>query len=464
MAAERPSHSPVDAERPFALDELFYSTTDRKGRIRTGNDVFARVSAHPVEALAGSAHNIIRHPDMPRAVFKLLWDSLEQGRTFAGIVKNMSATGEYYWVVAVILPIPDGYLSIRFKPSSALFPVVRDLYSALRETERRVGESAWREGMRRAGDELGEALTRLGFVDYPAFMHTLLVTELRARRSALDATRRGARQPSRGVAGHVLSDALAGSGHADASLDIVFGHLDTVATTIGELDAKAAYLRDLSRTMQYASMNALLSSCRLQEGGEGLSVVTERLAALSRDSRDVIDAVTRELSNLTGTLKAASFSIAAAKLQVEMTLVFLEELMHRPSGDHHALQRTTDVTVLARSLADTVGTVGETLARANAPLDLLRRLNTTLDAELRRLSSVHVTGKIQAAGVENEEQFRQQLGGIHQHLEQARTELEALADGLVVLRNQRLRALATGARAATDSVTKLRSLAAAAIL
>ena len=104
----RPTVVPRPQERAFGPHELFFSTTDRKGIIRSGNQVFVRVSGHPLETLLGAPHNIIRHPDMPRAVFQLLWSYLDQGKPFAGFVKNMAADGCYYWVMALVVPIDGG--------------------------------------------------------------------------------------------------------------------------------------------------------------------------------------------------------------------------------------------------------------------------------------------------------------------------------------------------------------------
>ena len=145
----RPQVTPIPVERPFAAHELFFSTTDRKGLIRSGNQIFVRVSAYPLEALLGAPHNVIRHPDMPRAVFRLLWDHLERGRSFAGYVKNMAADGGYYWVFALVVPVDGGYLSVRLKPSSPLFPVVQALYAELLALETSAGSApgAWRQGM-----------------------------------------------------------------------------------------------------------------------------------------------------------------------------------------------------------------------------------------------------------------------------------------------------------------------------
>ena len=125
----------VNSPRTFEPWELFFSTTDQKGVITSCNDVFVRVSGYPAEDLLGKPHSIIRHPDMPRCVFKLLWDYLLSGKAIGAYVKNLASTGEYYWVYALVTPIDDGYLSIRVKPVSAYFAKVEGLYKQLLATE-----------------------------------------------------------------------------------------------------------------------------------------------------------------------------------------------------------------------------------------------------------------------------------------------------------------------------------------
>ena len=137
MAGPRPT--PTHVERPFDVAELFFSTTNRKGIIQSGNDVFARVSGYTEAELLGQPHNVIRHPDMPRAVFRLLWDYLEAERPIAAYVKNMAKDGRYYWVLATAVPVTGGYLSVRLKPTSDLLPAVEALYAELLAAERAVG-------------------------------------------------------------------------------------------------------------------------------------------------------------------------------------------------------------------------------------------------------------------------------------------------------------------------------------
>ncbi|MFO0597914.1 MAG: PAS domain-containing protein [Myxococcaceae bacterium] len=178
----------IDQPRAFELDELFFSTTDRKGIIETGNQVFVRLSGYELHQLIGEPHNIIRHPHMPRAAFALVWDALLAGRPIAALVKNLAKDGRYYWVLAYIAPIKDGFLSVRTKPCSQLFPVVKGLYAemvAIEEAELAAGKPP-KDAMAASTKFLVEKLGSLGFESYDDFCARALVpTETAARRAGL---------------------------------------------------------------------------------------------------------------------------------------------------------------------------------------------------------------------------------------------------------------------------------------
>lgn len=93
MARTRQRPVPVDRERPFSLPELFFSTTDFKAIIRSGNDVFLRVANYSREELVGRNHNVVRHPDMPRSVFEVFWRYLKAKKPIAAFVKNLASDG-----------------------------------------------------------------------------------------------------------------------------------------------------------------------------------------------------------------------------------------------------------------------------------------------------------------------------------------------------------------------------------
>ena len=112
----------------FAIEELFLSRTDERGVIQSGNSVFARLAGYEWKELIGAPHRLIRHPDMPKGVFHLMWETLKAGHSFGGYVKNRSKDGRYYWVFAVVVPVEGGYLSVRLKPSAGVLDEVVKLY------------------------------------------------------------------------------------------------------------------------------------------------------------------------------------------------------------------------------------------------------------------------------------------------------------------------------------------------
>lgn len=171
----------TDSEVALALDELFFSRTEMRGRLQAGNAVFQRVSEYSWAEMIDQPHNIVRHPDMPRAVFYILWDRIRAGMPVGAYVKNRAKGGGYYWVYAVVTPVEGGYLSVRLKPSSKLFAAGSTLYASIRRNE---GSNSAVKPAESAA-ELVNGLRTSGFRDYSAFMTAALSHEMRARTAAL---------------------------------------------------------------------------------------------------------------------------------------------------------------------------------------------------------------------------------------------------------------------------------------
>ncbi len=140
--------SPKNTEVPYPDGKLIVSKTDTKGKITYCNELFIQMSGYTEEELIDQPHNIIRHPDMPRLIFKLLWDTIQSGEEINAYVKNMAKDGSYYWVLANVTPSFDkndtiiGYFSVRRKPKKEALSVIEPLYRALLEEERRGGMEA----------------------------------------------------------------------------------------------------------------------------------------------------------------------------------------------------------------------------------------------------------------------------------------------------------------------------------
>ena len=136
--------APTDTEVFFHEDDIIVSKTDIKGRITYANQSFCQISGYSEAELVGQPHSIIRHPDMPRAVFKLLWDTVLDGREIFAYVKNMAKNGDFYWVFAHVTPSFDGDRNVVGFHSSRRVPdrkVVQNtivpLYSEILREERR---------------------------------------------------------------------------------------------------------------------------------------------------------------------------------------------------------------------------------------------------------------------------------------------------------------------------------------
>ncbi|MFN3311833.1 MAG: PAS domain-containing protein, partial [Thermomonas sp.] len=141
-----------------------------------GNSVFQRVSQYSWEELLERPHNVIRHPDMPRGVFWLLWDRIRSGMPIGAYVKNRSKNGGYYWVYAIVTPVEGGYLSVRLKPTSALLSVVEAEYGKLRDAE-----AAQKLSPADSAQLLLTRLPELGYRDYVTFMGGALTREILER-------------------------------------------------------------------------------------------------------------------------------------------------------------------------------------------------------------------------------------------------------------------------------------------
>jgi PAS domain S-box-containing protein len=153
-------------ERYFAEDEIIVSKTDLKGRIVYGNDVFLRLAGYGEKELIGQPHSIIRHPDMPRCVFKLLWDTIGAGQEIFAYVINRSKNGDHYWVFAHVTPTYDvagnlvGYHSSRRVPEASALATIKPLYGELKAIED--ARPNRKEGMRVAFDALVGKLNDMG--------------------------------------------------------------------------------------------------------------------------------------------------------------------------------------------------------------------------------------------------------------------------------------------------------------
>lgn len=166
---------PTKNEKLLREGDFVVSKTDLKGRITYGNRIFCEFSGYSERELLGIQHNVIRHPDMPRGVFKFLWDTIQSGQECFAYVKNLSKDGSFYWVWTNVTPSFDpsgqlvGYFSVRRKPRKEAVAAAADLYKLMLQEEQRAGP----KDACSASLNLLVGLLEKNGVDYAKFIHSL---------------------------------------------------------------------------------------------------------------------------------------------------------------------------------------------------------------------------------------------------------------------------------------------------
>ena len=152
-------------------NDFIVSKTDTKGRITYVNKIFMTMAEYTEEELLGKPHNIIRHPDMPKAVFKLLWDRIQNKEEIFAFVINKTKNNNEYWVYANITASLDnngntiGYFSVRRKPSQNGIDTIKPLYQAMLNAERSggiaAGEKVLTDALQKAGVSYDEFIVSI---------------------------------------------------------------------------------------------------------------------------------------------------------------------------------------------------------------------------------------------------------------------------------------------------------------
>lgn len=148
----------------FGRDELIVSKTNLKGHLTYTNHTFLDIAGYTEAEVIGKPHNVIRHPDMPRCVFKLLWDKLQAGSEIFAYVVNETKNGDYYWVIAHVTPSYGsngevvGYHSTRRVPNpQTIQQVIIPLYKDLKAIEDGFGNR--KDGLAASSQKLLDVLS-----------------------------------------------------------------------------------------------------------------------------------------------------------------------------------------------------------------------------------------------------------------------------------------------------------------
>lgn len=167
---------PTGVEHVLAPDQIIVSKTDPRGRLIYVNDVFLTISGFSEEELIGMPHNIVRHPSMPRTVFKLLWDRISAGEELFAYVLNLCKDGGHYWVLAHVTPSKGpggqilGYHSNRRTPAPGSIERISAIYERLLAAEQ---AEASKPAALAAGSALLDQILAEAGVEYDEFVWNL---------------------------------------------------------------------------------------------------------------------------------------------------------------------------------------------------------------------------------------------------------------------------------------------------
>lgn len=427
------SVTPLGIARDFKLNEMFFSTTDARGVIVNGNEVFTRVSGFTAEELVGKAHNIIRHPHMPRAAFQLAWENLKAGRSFAGYVKNMAKDGAYYWVFAVIVPISGGrFLSIRFKPTSPTFGAVERLYEKLLRTESVAiaGGASPKEAMEKSRAQLTEELGALGFANYDLFSHVALNAEMGERDSRLEAAKLGLfpsalqGQNISALVAQLYEDGLRVYGQVTE----VFAELHRFIRFHEQLQNAGRSVLGVADDFRMHALNVNITAQRHGLEGRTVGVVATFLDHYAQELGRGTHELRRHVTRTSAATEDINADIAIARLQMEMILAYQAELALGTGSA--AKDKSTMLVDLEEAFVERTRAAARSISELQTESALLAESREQLSKVAMSIQMAQVRGLTEAARIPEAENLRTMFADFRQKIDETNRELVALDDAL----------------------------------
>lgn len=269
----------IEVEVQYPMNQILASFTDERGVIRHANAAFQDVSGFDNEALIGAPHRIVRHAKMPRGLFHLFWDRLKSGQMVMAYIKNATAQGGYYWVLASVMKIADGYVSMRINPDSGLLEKVQEIYDTLLAEEERGATPD------QSAASLLKHLQEHGFEDYDSFMRAALSEQfsLTSGEERFPCVRQGRIAEMFPL----IDEAQALVGKITTVFSQVRGEPVNLRILAGRMEGVGAAISTISKNyeMMAGEMQQLIN--RLSEGDEGTLPAMRKMLETGRLSAQV---------------------------------------------------------------------------------------------------------------------------------------------------------------------------------
>ncbi len=311
-------------ESKFNEDEIFFSTTDKKGIILSGNSVFYKVAKYSPEELIGKPHNIVRHPDMPKTVFKLLWNYIQSKKPIVAYVKNLAKDGSYYWVLALVLPVVDEkgeilkYLSMRIKPTTDFINIIPEIYKEMLKIEKE-------KGIEEAEELLFNRLYQLGFKSYDDFMFKALRKEIISKKNIL--SKKEGKFFLKTDFERKIYRMIKSANQISYMYDSILLKTDKLENLGKILNEKSEFIFEITDRIRLISLNSSVESFKLGSKGASFSVLSAEMRKNSELGNRIIKNMKKDIESLIENLYSLTTSISISKLAILTVIQFLQEVV-----------------------------------------------------------------------------------------------------------------------------------------
>ncbi|WP_034911578.1 PAS domain-containing methyl-accepting chemotaxis protein [Erwinia sp. 9145] len=360
-------------EHPFNDTATLMSTTDAAGHITYANDAFIEVSGFTPEEIAGQAHNLVRHPDMPAEAFADMWATLKQGEPWTALVKNRCKNGDFYWVRANAIPVVrngtiQGYMSVRTRPDDAEIQQAEQCYRAIREGKRkswrfhkgvmvRTGLMRWRSLFKTLPLRwrIRSALMTLlplsagagwasGLAAQPLAIFTAIMTLLLFLASAW--LEQQISRPVERLCKQALKVAT-GATHNVEQMDRV----DEVGTTLRAIGQLGLMFRWLVDDVSGQAVNVLSASDAIAQSNQDLSRRTEQAAANVQQTAATMNEMTATVKSNAGTAQQANALSKETRDVATQGGVAMKDMVNVMSGIADSSKKIASITSVIDGIA-----------------------------------------------------------------------------------------------------------------
>ncbi len=374
---------PTGEHRHYPPEQMFFSTTDLRGVIATVNSTFVGLSRYSESELVGAPHNIIRHPDMPGAVFHIMWERLLAGKSMMGYVKNLAKDGAHYLTFTTVTPLDEGFISVR---STVTRP---DLWEPISQAyaETRALEIRWRtEGMSKAqaasqgAVDLATRLAALGFATYDDVIRALVPAEVDERR------RLAPPQPPPTQPGQMLHEVVFAIGRLDYELAAQRARYEDATLVASTLDAAQAKFTVTLAGLEAAAAAAADAAATVASEAPAAATTAQAALSLAETARADFSPLGKLLVDVRASVLDLRASLALSVLHNDMAMVFARDVASgAPVGDPEATVVLLGATVatsvrdgeqLRQHVREELAEVAAAIGEANRALQRFQRMLT----------------------------------------------------------------------------------------